>query len=143
MRLRRASLALLMAVGLSLSGLVSVAAASPSGVSAATPPELTAICEDLFAGVYETPSSEPLAVCQWDMALIDATWVPWPYRSRIAALSVQLVATSTGAAVGVPGLMNEQERARSRLGAMSGWVGSTPLSRMPMVTPSPVALDQA
>ena len=42
-------------------------------MTAATPAELTAICEDLFAGVYETPSSEPLAVCQWDMALIDAT----------------------------------------------------------------------
>ena len=31
----------------------------------ATPAELTTICEDLFAGVYETPSSEPLAVCKW------------------------------------------------------------------------------
>src|SRR5215213_7389805 len=76
-------------------------------------------------------------------AAIEATWVPWPYRSRMAALLVQLVASSTGAAVGVPGLMNEHERARSRLGAMSGWVGSTPLSRMPMVTPSPVAWDRA
>jgi hypothetical protein len=76
-------------------------------------------------------------------AAMQATWVPWPYRSRTAALFVQLVATSTGAAVGVPGLRNEQERARSRLEAMSGWVGSTPLSRMPMVTPAPVALDRA
>jgi hypothetical protein len=76
-------------------------------------------------------------------AAIEATWVPWPYRSRIAALLVQLVATSTGSAVGVPGLMKEHDRARSRLGAMSGWVGSTPLSRMPMVTPAPVARDLA
>src|SRR5829696_7807789 len=81
MRLRRASLALLTAVGLSLSGLVSVAAASPSGVTAATPPELTAICEDLFAGVYEAPSSEPLAVCQWDMALIDANASAWSHAT--------------------------------------------------------------
>jgi subtilisin family serine protease len=73
MHLRRASLVLLTAAVLCLSGLVSVAAASPAGVTAATPAELTAICQDLFAGVYETPSSEPLAVCQWDMALIDAT----------------------------------------------------------------------
>ena len=51
---------------------VPTASASPAGVSAASPVELTAICEDLFAGVYATPSSEPLAVCQWDMALIDA-----------------------------------------------------------------------
>src|SRR5215217_937321 len=81
MRLRRASLALLTAVELSLSGLVSVAAASPSGVSAATPPELTAICEDLFGGVYETPSSEPLAVGQWDMALIDAEASAWSHAT--------------------------------------------------------------
>ena len=26
---------------------------------------------------------------------------------------------------------------------MSGWVGSTPLSRIPIVTPSPVARDRA
>jgi subtilisin family serine protease len=72
MHLRRASLVLVTAAVLCLSGLVSGASASPAGVTAASPAELTAICEDLFAGVYETPSSEPLAVCQWNMALIDA-----------------------------------------------------------------------
>jgi subtilisin family serine protease len=46
-------------------------------VTAATPAELTAICEDLLAGVYEPPSSEPLAVCQWNMALIDANASAW------------------------------------------------------------------
>lgn len=30
------------------------------------------ICEDLWAGVFETPNSEPLGACQWDMALINA-----------------------------------------------------------------------
>ncbi|HWH93704.1 MAG TPA: S8 family serine peptidase [Baekduia sp.] len=30
------------------------------------------ICSDVFAGVYAPPSSEPLAQCQWDMALIHA-----------------------------------------------------------------------
>ena len=59
MHLRRASLVLMTAAVLCVSGLVSVAAASPAGVTAATPAELTAICEDLFAGVYQTPSSEP------------------------------------------------------------------------------------
>ena len=31
-----------------------------------------AICADIFGGVYPIPSSEPLARCQWDMALINA-----------------------------------------------------------------------
>lgn len=30
------------------------------------------ICSDVFGGVYAPPSSEPLAQCQWDMALIHA-----------------------------------------------------------------------
>jgi subtilisin family serine protease len=58
-------------------GQVSGAAASPSRVNAATPAELTGICEDLFAGVYARPSTEPLAACQWDMALIDANASAW------------------------------------------------------------------
>src|SRR5215217_5242453 len=76
MRLRRVLLGLVTAIVLCLS-VVPAASASPAGVSAASPAELTAICEDLFAGVYATPSSEPLAVCQWDMALIDATASAW------------------------------------------------------------------
>jgi subtilisin family serine protease len=76
MHLRRLSLALATATVLCLS-VVPAASASPAGVSAASPAELTAICEDLFAGVYETPSSEPLAVCQWNMALIDANASAW------------------------------------------------------------------
>ena len=72
MRLHRVLLALVTATVLCLS-VVPAASAAPAGVSAASPAALTAICEDLFVGVYETPSSEPLAVCQWDMALIDAT----------------------------------------------------------------------
>lgn len=31
-----------------------------------------AICEDLWTGIFDPPSSEPLAPCQWDMALIGA-----------------------------------------------------------------------
>ena len=38
---------------------------------------MTAICEDLFGGVYDTPSSEPLAECQWDMAIIEANQSAW------------------------------------------------------------------
>jgi subtilisin family serine protease len=29
-------------------------------------------CNDLFAGVFATPNTEPLGACQWDMALIHA-----------------------------------------------------------------------
>src|SRR6185436_15810204 len=52
--------------------LASAASSAPTGVTAATAGELTGICDDLFGDVYDTPSGEPLAVCQWDMAVIDA-----------------------------------------------------------------------
>ncbi|HZW41700.1 MAG TPA: S8 family serine peptidase [Agromyces sp.] len=38
----------------------------------ATEDELVAICEELYGDVFGTPNTEPLGVCQWDMALIDA-----------------------------------------------------------------------
>jgi len=60
------------AAALPVLGHVSGASAATTGVAAATPGELTAICDDLFAGVYAPPSGEPLAACQWDMALIHA-----------------------------------------------------------------------
>lgn len=59
----------LILVGLILAamGLVSVAmAAVPAG-------DLTAICDGLFSSVFGTPNGEPLGVCQWDMALINAS----------------------------------------------------------------------
>lgn len=41
---------------------------------AASPPNVAIdICTGLFSSVFGTPSSEPLAVCQWNMALIGAT----------------------------------------------------------------------
>jgi subtilisin family serine protease len=71
MNVRRAVLALISTATLCLAGQAS-AAAAPTGVTAATPGELLAICEDLFGDVYDTPSTEPLAACQWNMAIIDA-----------------------------------------------------------------------
>jgi subtilisin family serine protease len=48
-------------------GLVSVAlAALPSD-------ELVDICSDLYGSVFGVPNGEPLGVCQWDMALINAS----------------------------------------------------------------------
>ena len=34
--------------------------------------DTAAVCADVFGGVFEPPSSEPLAQCQWDMAIIHA-----------------------------------------------------------------------
>ena len=42
------------------------------GSAAATQTEIVDKCEDLFGEVFGAPNSEPLANCQWDMALIDA-----------------------------------------------------------------------
>ncbi|GAA1553705.1 S8 family serine peptidase [Kribbella sancticallisti] len=68
---------------------MSTASATSSRVTAATPGELTAICEDLFGDVYAAPSAEPLAVCQWDMAIIDAD------------ASTRAIGTGEGVRVGV------------------------------------------
>src|SRR5829696_2681375 len=72
MNLRRTGLVIVAVAALSVFGQAPGSFASPATVDAATPAEVTAICEDLFGGVYDTPSSEPLAECQWDMAIIEA-----------------------------------------------------------------------
>jgi len=73
-------------------------------------------------------------------AMIDETCVPWPNWSCTAALFEQSpLPISTGSASGSWSNTNEHDRARSRFGAMSGWVRSTPLSMTPTTTPRPVA----
>jgi hypothetical protein len=52
--------------------LASAASPTPAGVTAASAGELTGICDDLFGDVYDPASSEPLAVCQWNMDVVDA-----------------------------------------------------------------------
>jgi subtilisin family serine protease len=42
------------------------------GSTAASQAEIVDKCEDLFGDVFGAPNSEPLAICQWDMAVIDA-----------------------------------------------------------------------
>ena len=54
-----------------------VASAAPESTSAVPIPQEQALCDELFGGVFEPPSSEPLAQCQWDMALIDADEETW------------------------------------------------------------------
>src|SRR5690349_425935 len=72
--------------------------------------------------------------------MVEAVCVPWPPWSWTAALFEQSpLPFSIGSAAGSWSKMNEHEWARSRLGAMSGWVMSTPLSMSPMRTPLPVA----
>jgi subtilisin family serine protease len=46
---------------------------SAVALAAATPEELVAICTDLYSDVCGVPNGEPLGVCQWDMALINAS----------------------------------------------------------------------
>jgi subtilisin family serine protease len=42
------------------------------GFAAATQTEIVEKCEGLFGDVFGVPNTEPLAICQWDMAVIDA-----------------------------------------------------------------------
>jgi subtilisin family serine protease len=71
MHLTRALPALATAILLSMA-LASAASPTPAGVTAAPTAELTGICDDLFGDVYDPASSEPLAVCQWNMDVVDA-----------------------------------------------------------------------
>src|SRR6266540_7360777 len=67
-----------------------------------------------------------------------AVWVPCPFRSCTAPLLEQSpLATSAGLALGLAEVMNEHDRPTSRLGVMSGWVRSIPVSMSPMVAPAP------
>ena len=52
-----------------------VAALSVSAVAfaAISPSELVAICDSLYSCVFGVPNGEPFGVCQWNMALINAS----------------------------------------------------------------------
>ena len=71
-RNRRRLLPALAAIALALTGLAGAASAATAQTAAVGTGTLTGICHDLWDGVYAAPSSEPLAACQWDMALIGA-----------------------------------------------------------------------
>jgi subtilisin family serine protease len=86
---RRVVLAVMVAVAASLGPAGAVGAGTRSVPSS----ELAPVCESLWSGVFETPSSEPLAGCQWDMAVIgadDAT------RSRADGSGVRVGVLDTG-----------------------------------------------
>lgn len=42
------------------------------GQASSSQAEIVAKCEDLFGATFGAPNSEPLAACQWDMAIINA-----------------------------------------------------------------------
>ena len=65
----------------------------------------------------------------------EAAQVPWPCWSCG-------VPSSQGLGRPVMGSWLTSERLRARLGAMSGWRASMPLSRMAMRTPAPVVVSQ-
>jgi subtilisin family serine protease len=52
---------------------IATLAVNSTALAAATTNELVTICTDLFAGVFGVPNGEPLGVCQWNMAIINAT----------------------------------------------------------------------
>ena len=70
--MRKLSVPLLAALT-TLGVVVASGASATTTKAAAVPiPSEQAICSDVFGGVYDPPSSEPLAQCQWDMSLIHA-----------------------------------------------------------------------
>jgi subtilisin family serine protease len=56
----------------------SAQAASDTATALPAAAEAT-LCNDLWDGVFDPPSSEPLAACQWDMALIGADAQTWSH----------------------------------------------------------------
>ncbi|MBC9819911.1 S8 family serine peptidase [Terrabacter sp. MAHUQ-38] len=72
---------------------VTPAGAATDRISAIPSAEAAAICDDLWSGVFETPSSEPLAGCQWNMALIGADD---DTRSRQAGAGVRVGIIDSG-----------------------------------------------
>jgi len=61
---------------LSVIALILVLAASSfhgTALAAVSAEELAEICNELFGSVFGAPNGEPLAACQWDMAIINAS----------------------------------------------------------------------
>lgn len=53
--------------------ILAVSPVSSIALAAASTQELVEICTELFADIFGVPNSEPLGVCQWNMALMNAT----------------------------------------------------------------------
>ncbi|HEX5996303.1 MAG TPA: S8 family serine peptidase [Jiangellales bacterium] len=57
------------------------------------------ICSEVFGGVFEAPSSEPLAQCQWDMSIIHADAAT---RARATGAGVRVGILDSGVDIGHP-----------------------------------------
>ncbi|MFN2234718.1 MAG: hypothetical protein ACK2U1_10835, partial [Anaerolineales bacterium] len=53
--------------------IIAMIAVTTSALAVATTDDVVAICNSLYGAVFGVPNGEPLAACQWDMALINAT----------------------------------------------------------------------
>jgi hypothetical protein len=80
---------LLKRTAVSIVAAVAVFRSAPTADAAAPRDVAAAICSNLFSAVFGVPTGEPLASCQWDMALIRAT------------SDVHRVATGRGVTIGV------------------------------------------
>lgn len=78
---------------------VAPAGAAVARTASSTVTEATAICDMFWSGVYKTPSSEPLARCQWDMALIGANEQT---RARATGVGVRIGVIDTGLDIAHP-----------------------------------------
>lgn len=56
-----------------LAGLLLALAVTSAALAAIPAGELVDICNDLYGSVFGVPNGEPLGVCQWDMAIINAS----------------------------------------------------------------------
>lgn len=53
--------------------LIATAALATTALAAVPKAQLVDICTGLYSGVFGVPNGEPLGVCQWDMAIINAS----------------------------------------------------------------------
>jgi len=68
------------------------------------------LCEDIYGGVYDPPSSEPLAQCQWDMALINADTETW---ARATGAGVRVGVIDSGVDINHPDIAPNLDLAAS------------------------------
>src|SRR5690242_3797576 len=94
---------------LTLASVLSAPTASASAQAVPVPAE-QAICADVFDGVYSVPSSEPLAQCQWDMAIINANAAT---RARATGAGVRVGVIDSGVDINHPDIAPNLDLASS------------------------------